>query len=458
MYYEFMPGSIPVSDHCDVLVVGGGTAGASAGISAARMHANTLVIEQYGSLGGSQTHALVTPVMHTGIAGNPLSSAISEEIITRLRLMGGANDNDKGYFDTTALAVTLEDLLLESGCRLLYHTTVIGVMRIGRRVTHAVILNTDGVSAIEAKTFIDATADAALSLMAGANVIAGDVNGRNQAVSLRFIMENVDQDAFCDYLRSIGQNNTRNYPSMHAASVEGSGRFKLEPVFHKAYEDGLLTEQDIRYFQVFSLPGRPRAVAFNCPELGARVNVLEPHYMTKCMTEGRKAIRRLVRFLRERVPGFAEAYVCEIADMLGVRESRRVVSERDLTVRDIAAYQKFEDGITTSNYPVDVHGGGDEGLEYADVPTRERYYEVPFRALIAKDLDNLFVAGRCIGADFIAQSSVRVQASCRSTGEAAGIGAAIAASENLRACEVNGVRVRNIMLGRGAEFVCKEEV
>lgn len=451
--YRFEKDQVPVSQRCAVLVAGGGTAGAVAGISAARQGADTLIVEQYGALGGSQTMALVTPIMHTNIPGDPQSSAIAEEIYRAMQARGAASAAIKGYFDPLALKDVLEDMVTASGCRLLYHTTVIGTIKEGDRITHAVVFNQDGISAIEAALFIDATADGSLSLLAGASCDSGNEKGRNQAVSLRFIMEGVDSKAFEDYLVSIGEENQRRYPLLHTASVKDNPRWKLEPVFRKAHDDGLLTEQDIKYFQCFSLPGRPGALAFNCPELGSRVNVLDPDYLTDRQVEGKRAVGRIAAFLRARVPGFAGAYVAEIAPMVGIRESRRIHCEYTLTGQDVASYAKFDDFIATSNYPIDIHDAGDDTLQLAEVPMDARYYQIPMRSLVVRGLDNLFVVGRCIGTDFVAQSSARVQASCRATGEAAGIAAALAAKEDVPARAVGGARVRGIMTERGAQFV-----
>ena len=451
--YQFSLDQLKTVETCDVLIAGGGTAGAVAGISAARQGADTLIVEQYGALGGSQTLALVTPVMHTHIEGDPQSSAIAEEIRERMQKAGAAieGDSEKGFFDTLTLKCVLEDMVNESGCRVLYHSAIIGAIKENERITHGVVFNSAGVCAIAARMFVDATADGALSVLSGAKYQSGNERGYNQAVSLRYIMEGVDSEAFEKYNIELGDKNQRGYPLLHAAS-DGSPRWKLNSVFRKAYEDGLLTLQDIKYFQCFSLPGRRWAIAFNCPELGAHTNVLDPGFMTNRQMEGKRAIRRLARFLKERVPGFENAYVSEIAPMLGVRESRRIECEYMLTGSDVAGYRKFDDYIASSNYPVDIHDAGDDKLVYAEAPAGEKYYHIPMRSLVAKGIDNLFVAGRCLGADFVAQSSARVQASCRAMGEAAGIAAAIAVSSGVAARDVGGADVREIMLKRGARF------
>ena len=157
--------------------------------------------------------------------------------------------------------------------------------------------------------------------------------------------------------------------------------------------------------------------------------------------------------LKERVPGFENAYVSEIAPMLGIRESRRVECEYMLTGHDVASYRKFDDYIAVSNYPVDIHDAGDDKLRYAEVTVGEKYYHIPMRSLVAKGFPNLFAVGRCLGADFVAQSSVRIQSTCRATGEAAGIAAAMAVSRNVQARDIDGADVRKVMIEHGARFV-----
>jgi len=358
----------------------------------------------------------------------------------------------KGWFDPTRLKFILERMVYGSGCGLLLGTKVIGAIKDGDTITHCVIANSDGISAIRAKAFVDASADGAFSVMSGADFHSGNNKGYNQAISLRFIMTGIDIKKVSDYLTSLGENSGE-YPAFSTASVHGSGRFKLEPIFYSGYEEGLLTLQDIKYFQCFSMPGRKNCLAFNCPELGSSKNVLDAEFLSERHTAGLEAILRLNNLLRLSIPGFEDAYICEVAPMVGIRESRRIVCEYMLTGKDVAGYRKFPDYIATSNYPVDIHDAGDTGLTYKPTKASEMYYHVPFRSLIVKGVDNLFVAGRCIGADFIAQSSVRVQSTCRSTGEAAGIGTALIVQNQCASKEVSGVDVRALMESHGAKFV-----
>lgn len=437
----------------DVVVVGGGTAGAVAAISAGREGLKTLVVEQFGCLGGSQTVGLVTPMMHNHIEGNPYSSAIDEEICDRMIYYGyGYKDagGNKGWFDPQMLKLVLEEMVVEAGCEILYHTSMVDVIKEGQKIKAIVLHNKDGLFAVEAKVFIDCTGDADVVYYAALPCDMGNEEGINQAVSLRFQMTNVDCKRFGEYLESLGQKEATQYPYIHTAVVKG-GSWPLNRIFEEKVEEGILTEQDLNYFQVFSVPGRPRDLAFNCPELGGTKNVIDGRYTSRKQIEGKKAILRLVRFLKEYIPGFENAYICDIAAMVGVRESRRAETEYVLMAEDVLNYRKFEDGIARTNYPVDIHGYSGK-LECASQEVAEKYYEIPYRSLVVKGVDNLLVAGRCIGADFVAQSSLRVQQTCRAMGEAAGIAAKLAIQKNVPCRDVDGREVRDVMRRRGGKL------
>lgn len=250
-------------------------------------------------------------------------------------------------------------------------------------------------------------------------------------------MAGIDFERFHAYMRSLG-NDQYKYFAMNTPG--------MKDIIRKAYENGVLTEQDACYFQAFGIPGRPDGMNFNCPELTTKENVVDAEFMTQKQLEGKKAIMRLRKFLRDYIPGFENAYITSIAQLVGFRESRRIEAEYMLTIEDVLTYRKFPDGIAASHYPIDVHGVNDVslGLKYQhDVPADEQYWEVPFRVMIPKTLDNVLTAGRCAGMDFRAQSAARIQPTCRSMGEAAGIAAAMAVkNEAVRFNEIDGTAVR----------------
>ncbi|HOJ11013.1 MAG TPA: FAD-dependent oxidoreductase [Clostridiales bacterium] len=456
-YISFDPQNVKVVGEYDLIIVGGGTAGAIAAISASQEGVNTLVIEQFGALGGSGTNGLVTPVMPSGVCGNPEYCSISKKIFNKMESYGFAIEDieeswHKDWFDPMMMKFVLEELCVEAGCNILYYTVLVDVIKEEEKIKYVIVKNKNGLSAYSAKCFIDCTGDGDLAYLSGVPMESGNHKGLNQAVSLRFQMTNIDLERFGLYLESIGQKKDTRYPFLHTAAVTG-GKWPLYELFLEKFAEGYLGKTEITYFQAFSLPGKPRDLAFNCPELGQNKNVIDAWYMSRKQIEGKKSIMRLTAFLKKFVPGFEEAYLCDVAAMLGVRESRRIISDYYLKTEDLLSYKKFADGIAKSNYPVDIHGDeGAEGLVYKDISDNEKYYEIPFRSLVPVKIENLVVAGRCMGADFIAQSSTRVQHTCRATGEAAGIAAVLFIKEGTIFRNIDGSKIRNIMVSRGVDL------
>lgn len=129
--------------------------------------------------------------------------------------------------------------------------------------------------------------------------------------------------------------------------------------------------------------------------------------------------------------------------MIGIRESGRIKGEYVLTIEDYNKRTKFNDGIAKTAYPVNIHGE-EESEEVIPLKYGE-YFEIPFRTLIPQNIDGLLVAGRAISSTFTIQSSIRIQPTCRATGEAAGIAAAYFIKNNINLRSLNGEIIRKIM-------------
>jgi len=446
---------IPVIKRAHVLVVGGGTAGVPAAIAAARRGKKTVLVEQLAFLGGTATAGLVTPLMHNNIKGNPSPSGINSEIIARLLDCNAAavdSSGNDGWFDPVYLAFVLEQMALEAGVDILFNSFFCSAICDGGVIKGIVVENKGGRGAILAERVIDATGDADVAFRCGAPFASGRPgNGINQPTSLRFEMGGIDFDKFCRFLESLGQKGEMSPPFFHTAMVWGR-KWALEPIFRQAVEAGDLEERDGNYFQAFGIPGKPGCVSFNCPEIEPEADVTRPDYQSHALVDGRRAILRLVCFMKKYFAGFENAWLMHGAAMLGVRESRRIVGEYVLTSRDILTYTKFEDAIARSNYPVDVHGAQVEcgEFEIPIVPEGERYFEIPYRCLVPKGVENLLVAGRSFSSDYVGQSSPRVQPSCRAFGEVAGIAAALSMEMGINPRALDGRKVRAIMKEAGA--------
>ena len=433
----------------DVIVLGAGTAGAAAAIAAADCGAKVLAVEQFGSAGGSSTLGLVTPLMSPGIAGKPQCSYVGLEIINRLYRENACDGDKKCFFDPVMLSVVLEEMLAERGVKMLYHTMVTGVEMKQGHITGVNISNASGSGIVRAsRRYIDATGDALVCWFANLTTMHGDEEKhRNQPCSLRYMIGGIDTDRFWRFLAEIrGTPDAPRPENYDGAATFGQGSWKLNPLFQKAAEDGELAPEDALYWQFFTVPGRRDVIAFNCPEFFDIDDITSAENQSAVQVQGKLRILRHLRFYRKRLPGFENAYIAQISSMVGIREGRRAVTEYVLTTEDAFSWRKFEDAIAQSNYPVDVHGKKLLNKDFArknDEP--RKYYEIPFRSLIVKGVDNLLVAGRNIGAEFVAQSSMRIIPTCRALGEAAGIAAALGLND--------GSQIRAEMIKRGADFV-----
>ncbi|MGN0802640.1 MAG: FAD-dependent oxidoreductase [Candidatus Faecivicinus sp.] len=452
--------TLPVSHRAEIVVCGGGTAGAFAAIAAAEAGRDVLLIEQFGMVGGSATAGLVTPVMHSHIDGDPSCSYLSERLRKRLLEMRACDESGRA-FDPLMLKVALEQMCAEAGVRLLYHTFIPDAIASSGRVTGVVIANKDGLSRVEGEIFIDCTGDGDVCVRAGADFSKGNPDtGVNQPMSLRYIVGGVDTLALGGFFDEVKRRTGVDI----AASVSPDGLevyahcckgkpVTLTPVFEQAVADGDLIEEDHLYWQAFSLPGRPGCIAFNCPEFFEHIDGTSVRDLTLAQINGKRAILRQMAFYRKCMKGFEHAWVAEIAAMVGVRESREIVTEHVLTEEELYLKRKHPDMFCQSNYPIDVHGRVLSNAYLGEAADDGRpWYEIPFRCLLVKGFENLMTAGRCIGASFAAQASVRVQQSARSSGEAAGIGAAMALQRGVLPRQIDGAEVRARMIALGARY------
>ena len=435
---------LQVKGRYDVIVIGGGTAGVMAAVAAHRENAKVLIIEQFGGLGGSASMSLVMPLMSIYIKGKTGHSRLSNELSERMRALGGMNGNDH-YFDPLLLQKALEDMTI--GCDVLYHTTLVDCVVENGEISAIIVANKDGLSVYQAKCYIDATGDADVAYKAGVECRSGNPkDGTNQPVSLRFEMAGIDMEAVKTQLLEHG--------------IDFSGYFDMNFPFisnllQQAYKENILTEQDIEYVQAFPIPGRNDAMSFNCPELAPSVRVNSIENLSRYQREGKSAVIRMRNFFKKYIRGFENSYITSIAPMVGIRESRRINARYVMHVEDVLTYRKFEDAIVSTNYPLDVHGENEEaeGLSEAYekmLPETEKYWQIPFRVMIAENISNLLVAGRSAGFDFLTQSAARIQLICRAMGEAAGVCAGYLVKEdkvNFHVMNLSEVmpRVQNVL-------------
>ena len=443
--------AVPMIGAYNVAVVGGGSAGSACAIRCAQLGLSVVVIDRYAMLGGSATNATVCPMMPTHVAHRGVFAQIERE----LRASGEATRDGTTamlWFAPERLGMVYERLLTGSGGEVLYDATLVDVLDAPgadsatrpapRRLRHLVVMTAQGLVGVEAGVMVDASGDAVLARLADVPTRSGDEAGANQVCSLRFTMGGIDVDAYRDYCLSLGDEFSplKSGFFFESAMVAGRG-FALEPVFRQGVAEGLLSEGDLRYYQAFSVPGKPGVMAFNCPHIPSLVSNTTARGRSAAIVEAHAAIDRLARFLRAKMPGFGSSFLVGVAPMLGVRESWRIDGVYRLTEQDYARQARFDDGLVRGDWFIDVHSQS-KGLFHQKGYQPGDYYEIPYRCFIAPQVSNLLVVGRCISTTFLMQASVRIIPTVIDMGDAAGCACALSAASGVPPLALSGVEVR----------------
>lgn len=418
----------------DVVVVGGGTAGCAAAYMSGKLGLKTLLIEKNIHLGGTITSGLVIPVMMSG--NNQINTEFRAELINELRELGGQttyNDNP-AWFNPELTKIALDNLMRRANVEVFFDTHIIALKIENRKIKRIKLskeilsVSTDEIDmdnkklsvSIGAKYIIDATGNCEIGKISNCQFLEKDKEF--QPVTLRFMMSGIDLNVFADWLEEYDTDRNvttvvRTNGHVHLSTAytwDKDRKWALEPLFKDAVKKKILKRYDTNYFQIFTVPGMRGTIAFNCPRIIDYNNSLEIKSISKALILARQNIYRYLQFCREYFPGFEKAYISNIADMLGVRVSRRIKGKYIYTIDDIREGRKFEHPVVISNYPVDVHSN----KKNSSTLKAYKEYQLPLESLMSADIDNLFVAGRCLSADYLAQGALRVQSSCFSMGEA----------------------------------------
>ena len=399
----------------DIVIAGGGTAGCACAYTAAKLGFKVLLVEKNTFLGGSITSALVIPAMKT--SKNAINTEFFETLYNKSYSINGAItyiDGNKGWFNPELTKIVLDSLLMDAGVEILFESDI---TKIEEKLSSYIVTieNNNNLSLghelllpIETKYVVDATGDAKICQKLNCEFL----EKKSQPVNLRFIMSGVNVKEFSSWIMELDKDrdvttsctvDDRIYLST-AYTWDKNKNWALKPVFERGMADGVITEEDSNYFQIFSVAGTPDSIAFNCPRL---INSSKNPYIA-----GRASILRLSNFCRKYFPGFENAYISSIANSLGIRVSNRVKGKYVYSATDLRSGKRFEHPVVISNYPIDVHSSQKDS---STLETVYQEYQLPVESLIVKD--NLFVIGRCISADFEAQAALRIIPSCFSMGE-----------------------------------------
>ena len=454
---ELPPREALLAGEADVLVVGGGPAGLGAALGAVQAGARVILAERYGFLGGNATAALVMPLMsfHTQMPtkerrgattllptdhgpGEAVVGGALAKLLARLVSVGGAIPPTlaTGYvvpFDPEWFKIVALDLLDEAGVHLLFHAFASGIL--GESGVEGVVFETkSGPLAIRAKVTVDCTGDADVAVQAGTPTEVGRADGLVQPMTLMFRMAEFQRAAFETYVK----DNPKEWRGVHGLwdlvrQATAAGELKLP-------------REDILFFAT----PHEGEVSVNSTRV-TRVLGTDVWDLSYAEWMSRRQMRQIAEFLRRYVPGFEKAYVMQSGVNVGVRETRRIVGDYQLTADDVLSARKFEDAIARGAYPVDIHNPTGTGTVLKRLPPGEAY-DIPLRSLMPKNADNLIVAGRCISGTHEAHSSYRVMPIVMATGQAAGVTAAIAARRGARPREVSAREIQHELVRQGASL------
>ena len=426
----------------ETIIAGGGSAGASAALTYAAAGKKTLVVEKSIRLGGSSVNALVTPMMRS-YTGHHSNFYALEKKLNAIAPVKDHGVSEQRWFSAEAMCHSWEELLRDAGCDLLYDATIADVLMDGDHIKGLVVAVTDGLCAVLGKQFVDASGDAVLLRLAGVPCRRGDEDGNNQISSLRFEVGGVDIEKYRSYVFSLHDTYSVHHEAgdYFESAMVGDRGFALQPVFDQAVHDGVLIRDDLRYFQNYTVPGKPGVLSFNCPHL---VHLMDNEHAldrSVAISEGRAAIRRLVRFLKGYMPGFENCYLVQEASMLGVRESWEMVGDYVMPAEDYTGKARFEDGVARGDWYIDVHSAK-KSLVHQIAYQPGDYYEIPYRAMITSAVKNVCAAGRCISTQFLMEASIRIIPTVIDIGQAAGEACVMALDEGIDLHAVDGTKLR----------------
>lgn len=419
----------------DVVVVGGGPSGLCAAVAAARLGADVLVVEQSNCCGGMATQGLVGPFMtcYDREGKTMIIRGLFAEIVDRLVERGAAIHPSQvrsgtsytswitvGHdhvtpFEPEGLKLLSDEMLQETGVRVMYHTTFLEPLLEENAITGVVVCSKSGIERIGARVVIDCTGDADVAYRSGVPCELGNQElGIMQPATMFFHISNVDSEALeADIQANIStfhRKNGVNYRSLHwwVSKARAAGDWNLERVSVGLYQMPKKDEWCVNTSRIMG------------------VNSTDVESLTRGEIIGRAQADQVFRFLKKYVPGCADARLVSTASYLGIRESRHIQGEYCLTLEDILHAQVPEDSILLCANSVDVHGRfGPESNEYLPIEDGS-YYGVPYRCLLPVKVEGLLVAGRPVSACSEAAGAIRVMPPCMAMGQAAGTAAALA--------------------------------
>ena len=446
----------------DVVVVGGGPSGVCASVSAARLGVRVLLIEQNGFSGGMATAGLVGPFMtcYDKSGEQMIIRGLFEEVVNRLVECDGAIHpslvrNGGPYtswiiaghdhctpFDSEKLKLVYDEMLLESGVEIMYHTSFVEAIMDESNCIGVVVHSKSGNMNIKGRVIIDCTGDGDVAASAGADYVYGSaITGKAQPATMFFRVNNVNSDLL---ISDIEKNRNKFYTengvnyrcfNWYISEARKAGEWNIDRVSIGVYRGVHDDEWCINTSRITD------------------INSVDVESHTKGEIEGRRQVHEILAFLKKYVPGFKDVRLMGSGSTLGIRESRHIIGEYVMTADDVINGTVPEDAVFLCANSVDYHGRfGPKTSQYITIQNGE-YYGVSFKTMIPKSIENLLVAGRCFSAESVAAAAVRVMPPCMAMGQAAGTAACMAVKNNINVRNISYPMLKKSLVNQGVFLV-----
>ncbi|MEI7807693.1 MAG: FAD-dependent oxidoreductase [Verrucomicrobiota bacterium] len=398
---------VPLAGTAEVIVCGAGPAGVTAAITAARVGAKVRLFEAHGALGGVWTSSLLGYLLDFNKPG------FNQELVRRLRERDAIPPvgQDGLCYHPEEMKVLLEELCTAAGVKVQLHTRVAAAYREGRVLTTIVTESKSGRQAWRAPVFIDTTGDGDLGALADCEFEIGEAKDCPcQPMSMNVLLMVKDARALKEVLH---EGPAAKNEADKLALLREIRRTGIEPSYGKP--------------TLFRVRDNLLLVMMN-HEYG--VNATDAAAISAATMRARGELNQIVRGLRKLGGAWDGVQLIATPEQIGIRDGRRIRGRYIVTKDDVVTGARQDDAVVRPTFPVDIHAMTAEGNKtspYGGRGVKVKPYDVPLRALIAKDVDGLMMAGRCISGDFIAHASYRVTGNSVAMGEAAGAVAAVAA-------------------------------